>query len=49
MSVKNHARLTLRIYEVYALICSKCQEEIRVIVFIYDEDVKRKIIKHLNL
>ena len=31
------------------LICSKCQEEMRVIAFIENEQVIKKILKHLSL
>ena len=46
---KNWARLIQKIYEVDPLICSKCQGQMRVIAFIHDEDVIRKILKHLGL
>lgn len=46
---KNWARLIQKIYEVDPLICSKCQGQMRVIAFIHDQDVIRKILKHLNL
>jgi len=46
---KNWARLIQKIYEVDPLTCPKCASEMRVIAFINDEDVIRKILKHLNL
>ena len=46
---KNWARLIQKIYEVNPLTCPKCASEMRVIAFIHDEDVIRKILKHLNL
>ncbi len=46
---KNWARLIQKIYEVDPLICSNCQGKMRVIAFIHDEDVIRKILKHLGL
>ena len=46
---KNWARLIQKIYEVDPLICPKCASEMKVIAFIHDEDVIRKILKHLNL
>ena len=46
---QNWARLIQKIYEVDPLICSKCQGRMRVIAFIHDEDVIRKILTHLNL
>ncbi len=36
-------------YEVYPIICSKCEGQMRIIDFIHDEEVIRKIPKHLNL
>ena len=46
---KNWARLIQKIYEVNPLICPKCQGRMRVVSFIEDSDVIRKILKHLNL
>jgi hypothetical protein len=46
---KNWARLIQKIYEVDPLKCPKCQGSIRVIAFIEDEDVIKKILKHLGL
>jgi len=46
---KNLARLIQKIYEVDPLICPKCASEMKVIAFIHDEEVIRKIPKHLGL
>jgi len=46
---KNWARLIQKIYEVDPLTCAKCQGRMRVIAFINDQDVIRKILEHLNL
>lgn len=46
---KNWSRLIRKVYEVDPLICPKCQGMMRVIAFIEDSDVIRKILKHLNL
>ena len=46
---KNWARLIQKIYEVDPLVCSRCQGQMRVIAFIHDKDVIRKILEHLNL
>lgn len=43
------ARLIQKIYEVDPLICPKCQGDMRVIAFIEDEPLTRKILKHLGL
>ena len=43
------ARLILKIYKVDPLICLKCQGMMRVIAFIDDKVVIRKILTHLNL
>jgi len=48
-SRKNWARLIQKIYEVDPLTCPKCQGSMRVIAFIENEDVIRKILKHLGL
>ena len=37
------------VYEVDPLVCSRCQGSMRVIAFIEDEDVIKKILKHLGL
>jgi hypothetical protein len=46
---ENWARLIQKIYEVDPLLCSRCQGSMRVIAFIEDEDVIKKILKHLGL
>jgi hypothetical protein len=46
---KNWARLIRKIYEVDLLICPKCQIRMQIITFIEDEEVTRKIPKHLGL
>ena len=46
---QNWARLIQKIYEVDPLICPKCQGEMRIIAFIEDEAVIKKILKHLGL
>jgi len=46
---KNWARLIQKIYEVDPLICSKCQGRMRIISFIENEEVIKKILKHLGL
>ena len=46
---KNWAQLIQKIYEVDPLTYSKCQSLMRVISFIENEDVIKKIFKHLGL
>ncbi len=46
---RNWARLIQKIYEVDPLVYSRCQGSMRVIAFIEDEDVIKKILKHLGL
>ena len=46
-SRKNGARLIQKIYEIDPLTCPKCQGRMRIIAFIDDEDVIKKIFKHL--
>lgn len=46
---KNWARLIQKIYEVDPLTCPKCQGQMRIIAFIEDEEVIKKILKHLGL
>jgi len=46
---KSWARLIQKIYEVDPLICPKCQGRMKIIAFIGDEEVIRKIAKHLGL
>ena len=43
------ARLIQKIYEVDPLTCFKCQGEMRVIKVIENEEVIKKILKHLSL
>ena len=46
---KNWARLIQKIYEIDPLTCPKCQGPMRIIAFIEDEEVIKKILKHLGL
>jgi hypothetical protein len=46
---KNWARLIQKIYEVDPFLCPKCSSEMRVIAFIEEPDVVKKILKHLGL
>ncbi len=46
---KNWARLIQKIYEVDPLICPKCSGAMKVISVIEDEEVVKKILKHLGL
>jgi len=46
---RNWARLIQKIYEVDPLVCPKCSGEMRVIAFIEDKDVIKKILQHLGL
>ncbi len=46
---RNWARLIQKIYEVDPLTCTKCQGKMRIIIFIEDEEVTKKILKHLDL
>ena len=46
---KNWARLIQKIYEVDPLTCAKCQGKMRIIAFIEDQEVIKKILKHLGL
>lgn len=46
---KSWARLIQKIYEVDPLVCPACGGAMRVIAFIEDQDVIRKILTHLNL
>jgi hypothetical protein len=46
---KNWARLIQKIYEVDPLTCPKCSGAMRVISVIEDEEVIKKILKHLGL
>jgi len=46
---RNWARLIQKIYEVNPLVCPKCAGPMRVIAFIEQADVIRKILEHLGL
>ena len=46
---KNWARLIQKIYEVAPLTCPKCSGKMKVISVVEDEDVIKKILKHLGL
>jgi len=48
-SRKNWARLIQKIYEIDPLTCQKCSGEMKVICVIEDEEVIKKILKHLGL
>ena len=46
---KNWARLIQKIYHVDPLLCPKCFGSMRIIAFIDDEQLVKKILKHLDL
>lgn len=46
---RNWARLIRKIYEVDPLTCPKCQGRMRITAFIQDNEVIKKILKHLGL
>lgn len=46
---KSWARLIQKVYHVDPLLCPKCHGSMRIISFIEDSDVIRKILKHLGL
>ena len=46
---RNWARMIQKIYEVDPLVCPKCSGPMRVIAFIEDSDVIKKILIHLDL
>ena len=46
---KNWARLIQKIYNVDPLLCPKCSGAMRIIAFIEDEQLVKKILQHLNL
>ena len=46
---KNWARLIQKIYEVDPLTCPKCQGQMKILAFIEEEQVIKKILKHLGL
>jgi hypothetical protein len=43
---KNWARLIQKIYEVDPLTCPKCHRKIKILSFIVDEEIIKKILKH---
>ncbi len=43
------ARLIRKTYEVYPLVCPRCQHTMRIIAFIEDDSTIQKILKHLGL
>lgn len=47
--MKNWARLIQKIYELAPFSCPKCQGRMRIIAFIADPEVIKKILKHLDL
>jgi len=46
---KNWARLIQKIYNVKPLVCSKCLGSMRIIAFIEDDQLVKKILEHLGL
>jgi hypothetical protein len=46
---KNWARLIQKIYNVDPLLCSKCSGSMKIISFIEDSEIIKKILKHLDL
>jgi hypothetical protein len=46
---QNWARLIQKIYHVDPLVCSKCLGSMRIISFIEDSEIVKKILKHLDL
>jgi hypothetical protein len=46
---RNWARLIQKVYEVDPLACPRCQGKMRIISFIEDEEVIRRILEHLGL
>ena len=46
---KNWARLIRKIYEVVPLVCPKCNGQMRIIAFIEEQEVIKKILTHLGL
>jgi hypothetical protein len=48
-SRKNWARLIQKVYEVDPLTCPNCQGQMRIISFIEDPEVIKKILEHLRL
>ena len=46
---RNWARLIQKIYEIDPLTCPKCQGRMRILAFIEDPEIIKKILKHLDL
>ena len=46
---KSWARLIQKMYEVNPLVCPNCKNEMKIISVIEDEEVIKKILKHLRL
>ena len=46
---QNRARLIQKIYEIDPLLCPKCQGPMRIVAFIEDDRIIKKILKHLGL
>jgi hypothetical protein len=46
---KNWARLIQKIYNINPLVCSKCLGSMKIISFIEDEQLVKKILKYLDL
>jgi hypothetical protein len=46
---KNWVRLIQKIYNVDPLLCPKCSGSMKIILFIEDSEIIKKILKHLNL
>ena len=46
---RNWARLIQKIYQIDPLLCTKCQGQMKIISFIEDEALIRKILQHLSL
>jgi hypothetical protein len=46
---KNWARLIQKIYGLDPLTCPKCQGKMRIIAFIEEQEIVKKILKHLGL
>ena len=46
---KNWARLIQKIYHLNPLLCPKCLGSIKIIAFIEDDQLVKKILKHLDL
>jgi hypothetical protein len=46
---QNWAHLIQKIYEVDPLVCPKCQGFMRIVAFIEDDRIIKKILKHLGL